>query len=148
IAAPGLLFYPVANTVTVLDDRVVMNIDWMDVERVIWLDGRAHPPADETFLHGHSVDRWEGDVLVVESANYSEHPMGLSTALPGSTQKRMVERFELSEDGRRLIYSGVVEDPVYLTEPAQWSGEWLFRPQMPHSNESCDLEVARRFLDD
>src|SRR5690606_40130188 len=55
IAAPGLLFYPVANTVTVEEDRVVMHIYWMDVERVSWLVGRDPPPADKTFMTGHSV---------------------------------------------------------------------------------------------
>jgi hypothetical protein len=30
----------------------------------------------------------------------------------------------------------------------QWSGQWQYRPNMPHSNEKCDLEVARKFLRD
>ena len=42
----------------------------------------------------------------------------------------------------------MIEDPVYLTEPVEWSGEWLYRPGMPHSNEECNLETAQRFLDD
>jgi hypothetical protein len=47
-----------------------------------------------------------------------------------------------------MIYSGTMEDPVYLSAAVDWSGEWLYRPDMPHSNEVCDLETARRFLDD
>lgn len=148
IAAPGLMFYPVANTITVEEDRVIMQIDWMESERIIYLDGRDHPPADETFLHGHSVGRWDGNVLIAETTNYTGHPMGLSTSLPGSTRKRLEERFQLSEDGKRLIYSGTMEDPEYLTEPVEWSGEWLYRPGMAHSNEECDIETAQRFLDD
>ena len=35
---------------------------------------------------------------------------------------------------------------VYLTQPAQWSGKWEYRPTMRHSNQKCDVEVARRFL--
>ena len=148
IAAPGLMFYPVANTIAVLPDRVVMRVDWMDSERTVYLDGREHPPAGETSLHGHSVGRWEGDTLIVDTTNYMEHPWGLSTSLPGSTQKHLVERFRISEDGKRLVYSGTMEDPEYLAAPVEWSGEWLYRPNMSHSNEECDLEVARKFLDD
>jgi hypothetical protein len=148
IGAPALMFYPVANTITVQRDRVVMKVDWMDSERVIYLDGRKHPPATETSLHGHSVGRWEGDTLVVETANFKEHPMGLSASLPSSSQKRLTERFRLSQDHKSLIYSGVIEDPVYLTGSVEWSGQWLYRPNMPHSNEKCDLEVARKFLRD
>jgi hypothetical protein len=146
IGAPALMFYPVANTVTVERDRVVMKVDWMDTTRTIYLDGRKHPPASETSLHGHSVGRWEGDTLVVETTNFKEHAMGLSTSLPSSTQKKLTERFRLSPDGKNLLYSGVVEDPVYLSKPVEWSGKWEYRPNMPHSNEKCDLEVARKFL--
>jgi hypothetical protein len=148
IGAPALMFYPVANTITVQRDRVIMKVDWMDSERTVYLDGRRHPPASETFLHGHSVGRWEGNTLVVETANFKEHAMGLSTSLPSSTQKRLTERFSLAPDGKSLIYSGTVEDPVYLAKPVQWSGQWEYRPNMPHSNEKCDLEVARKFLTD
>src|SRR5262245_15215902 len=52
IGAPALMFYPVATTITVQRDRVVMKVDWMDTERTIYLDGRRHPPASETSLHG------------------------------------------------------------------------------------------------
>ncbi len=146
IGAPALMFYPVANTITVQRDRVVMKVDWMDSERTVFLDGRKHPPAGETFLQGHSVGRWEGDTLVVETANFKEHANGLSTSLPGSTQKSLIERFRLSPDGKSLLYSGVIEDAVYLAKPVEWSGQWLYRPTMPHSNEKCDLETARQFL--
>ena len=148
VGAPTLMLYPVANTITVQRDRVVMKIDWMGAERTIFLDGRRHPPASDTFLHGHSVGRWEGDTLVAETTNFSDHPIGLSTTLPSSTQKRLVERFRLNADGKGLTYAGTMEDAVYLARPVEWSRQWQYRPNMPHSNETCDVEVARRFLRD
>ena len=72
--------------------------------------------------------------------------MGLSMSLPGSARRRLTERFALGDVRKMLIYSGVVEDPVYLAQPAQWSGKWEYRPTMRHSNQKCDVEVARRFL--
>ena len=146
VGAPLLMFYPVANTITVQRDRVVMNVDWMESQRIIYLDGRKHPPANETSLHGHSVGRWEGNTLVVETTNFRDHPMGLSMSVPGSSQKRLTERFMLGEDRKVLVYSGVIEDPVYLVKPVQWSGKWEYRPAMRHSNQKCDIEVARKFL--
>jgi len=149
VGEPNLMFYPVADTITVQRDRVVMKVDWMDSERTIFLDGRMHPPASQTFLHGHSVGHWEGDTLVAETTNFKEHPLGLSTSgLPGSTRKHLVERFRLGEGGKVLMYSGVVEDPVYLTRPVEWSGHFEYRPNMPQSNEKCDLAVAHKYLGD
>jgi hypothetical protein len=148
IGVPGVMFYPVANTITVRKDRVVLKVDWMATERTIYLDGRQHPPATQTSLHGHSVGHWEGDTLIAETTNFADHAMGLSTSAPSSTQKKVTERFHLGPDRRTLLYSGVVEDPVYLSKPAEWSGKWEYRPTMRHSNQKCDVEVARRFLED
>jgi hypothetical protein len=146
VGAPALMFYPVANTITVQKDRVVMKVDWMDSERIVYLDGRAHPPAAQTSLQGHSTGRWEGKTLVVETTNFKEHPMGLSLSIPSSTQKKLTERFALSEDGKTLLYSGTLEDSVYLAKPVEWSGKWEYRPTMKASGEKCNIEVASRFL--
>jgi hypothetical protein len=148
IGIPAMMFYPVANTITVQRDRVVMKVDWMDSERIIYLDGRRPSAASQSSLLGFSTGRWEGNTLVVETTNFADHAMGLSTSLPSSAQKRVTERFALSPDGKSLIYSGSVEDPEYLTGRVEWNGKWEYRPNMPHSNEKCDLEVARKFLSD
>jgi hypothetical protein len=148
IGVPSVMFYPVATTITAEKDRVLVSVDWMDTERVVYLDGRPHPPATQTFLHGHSVGRWEGKALVVETTNFQDHGMGTSTSVPGSTQKKVTERFELSEDGKQLIYSGTVEDPLYLVQPGTWSGRLEYRPGMQHSQQKCDIEIAQRFLKD
>jgi Family of unknown function (DUF6152) len=148
IGEPGLMFYPVANTIDVQRDRVVMKIDWMESERVVYLDGRKHPPATQTSLHGHSIGHWEGKTLAIDTTNFQDHPNGLSMTLPGSSQKRLTERLTLGEDGKTLVYAGVMEDPVYLAKPVEWSGKWEYRPTMPHSNQKCDVEVARKFLKD
>ena len=146
VGAPTLMFYPVASTIAVERDRVVLTVDWMDSQRIVYLDGRAHPPASQTFLQGHSIGHWEGEALVVETTNFAEHPLGLTLSMPASAEKRLTERFAVGEDGKSLDYSGVVEDPVYLAEPVKWAGKWQYRPNMPHSNQKCDPEVARRFL--
>jgi hypothetical protein len=146
VGAPLLMLYPVASTITVERDRVVMNVDWMESQRIVYLDGRRHPPASQTFLQGHSVGRWEGKVLVVETTNFGDHGSGLSISLPASSQKRLTERFAVAEGGKTLLYSGVIEDPVYLAKPVPWSGKLEYRPTMRHSNQKCDVEVARKFL--
>ena len=146
IGAPALMFYPVANVIDVQDDKVIMTVDWLDSVRTFYLDGRAHPPASETSAQGHSTAHWEGTTLVADTTNFAENPIGLTTTLPSSTKKHLTERFELSADGKGMIYSGTVEDPEYLAEPVTWSGTWQYRPDMKASNEACDLETARKFL--
>jgi hypothetical protein len=148
IGLPATTFYPVATTITVQKDKVIIKTDWMDTTRTVYLDGRPHPPASQKFLHGHSVGRWEGKTLVVETTNFTEHPMGLSTGVPSSDQKKLVEKFSLAEDGKSLVYAGTIEDPKYLTQTAEWSGRLQYRPGMPLSNQKCNVDVARKFLND
>jgi hypothetical protein len=146
VGAPLLMLYPVANVITVQRDRVVMKVDWMDSERIVYLDGRAHPPPAQTSLQGHSIGRWEGKTLVIDTTNFKEHPIGLSLSMPASTQKKLTERLALSEDGKTVTYSGVLADPVYLARPVEWSGKWEYRPTLRPSGEKCNTEVASRFL--
>jgi hypothetical protein len=146
VGAPALMFYPVATVITVARDRVVMNVDWMDSVRTIYLDGRTHPPATQTSLQGHSVGRWDGKTLVVETTNFKDNPLGLSLSMPSSTQKKLTERFSVSDDGKNLVYSGVLEDSVYLAKPVEWSGKLEYRPTMKPSNQKCNIEVASKFL--
>ena len=55
-------------------------------------------------------------------------------------------RFELGEDGKSLKYSGTVEDPVYLAAPAEFNATLEYRPNMPFSNQKCDVNIARSFI--
>src|SRR5262245_27131918 len=148
IGLPATTFYPVATSITVEKDKVLIKTDWMDTNRTVYLDGRKHPPASQLFQHGHSVGHWVGKVLVVETTNFRDHKMGLSTGVPSSSQKKLIERFALNEDGKSLTYSGTIDDPVYLTQQAQWSGRLEYRPGMPQSNQKCNVDVARKFLTD
>ena len=148
VGEPTVMVYPVATSIDVQKDKVVIKTDWMETERTVYLDGRKHPAPAQTFLHGHSVGHWEGMVLVVETTNFKEHPSGLTTTLPSSTQKKLVERFELGEDGKTLKYSGTLEDPVYLTAPGQFNAQLEYRPGMPFSNQKCDIQIAQKFLKD
>ncbi len=148
IGEPAVLFYPVATAIDVQEDRVDLAIDWLDTKRTVWLDGRAHPAAAETFQHGHSTGHFEGKVLVVDSANFAPNPIGFSMSLPSGTGKHLTERYEVSADGKQLVYSGTMEDPEFLSAPVSWSGTLEYRPEMQLSNEACDIETAQRFLDD
>jgi hypothetical protein len=144
VGVPALMFYPVATKITVQRDRVLIKVG-LDGRRTHRLPRRPEASAGHTDVPAGTLRRAEGKTLVVETTNSNEHPMGMAL-LPSSTQKRVTERFALTPDGKGLIYSGAVEDPVYLSRPFQWSAQWEYRPGMLHSNQKCDLAVAGKFL--
>jgi len=130
------------------ETTIVVRSQREDAVRVIYIDGREHPEDAETSNQGHSIGHWDDDVLVVDSVHFSEHARGVSlTGVPGGVRKHLAERFELSEDGTEINYSYTMEDPEYLTGPVTGESRWSYRPDLEFETGTCDLEVARRFLD-
>ena len=147
VASPSLMLYSNIFEVRVTDDFADILFEWLDVERVIYLDGRDHPPTGERFHQGHSIGRWEGGTLVVDTANFTEHGAGNAFQVPSGTGKHLVERLTLSDDGKRIDYAFELTDPEYLTETVTGGVIWDYRPDLEPQRIECDREVARRFLD-
>ena len=143
--APMLMVYPVATTVRIGSATVVFDIDWIGSQRIVHLDS-GHPPNVEPTLQGHSIGRFEGDVLVVDTVGFTAHPEGIGFAMPSSDRKHLIERFALATDRRNLAYDVTIEDPVYLREPVRYAGQWEYAPDLVPSGAGCDLEIARRYL--
>ena len=115
-------------------------------ERVIYTDGRSPASDGPPSVNGYSVGRWEDGALVVETTHYTENNSGLAQGLASGSQKRLMERFELIDEGAGMRYSYVMEDPEYLAEPVSGDSTWDYRPDLSPDPVPCDLESAGRYL--
>ena len=63
--------------------------------RVIYMDGRKHPEGDDLFpsWFGHSIGRWEGDTLVVDTVGYNDKFWFDSRGTPHTEQLHTIERW-------------------------------------------------------
>ena len=68
------------------------------------------------YYSGHSVGRWEGDILLVETAGFKDKTFIDATGLPHSDQLRTSERIRKLDDGR-LEVAITSTDPVYYDRP-------------------------------
>jgi len=146
VSSPAIMVYMVHTELEVLEDRVIMKSDWMNVERVIYTDGRTHPEHGDRTPQGHTIGHWEGDALVMDTRLFSAHPGGLVIGVPSGLQKHLRERLTLQADGKALRYEFVLEDPEYLLEPVTGSAIWHYRPELEPAANECDLEAAQRYL--
>ena len=90
--------------------------------RVIYMDGRPHPAGDDlrpTYL-GHSIGRWEGDTLVIDSVGFNEKQWAVG-AYPNTEQLHLIERIS-RPNLKTLVYEATIDDPGAYTKP--WSGGW------------------------
>ena len=147
MTAPTIMLYSTVFDVSLAEDRMTIAGEWLSFERVIYLDGRAHPLTGERSPQGHSVGHWEGETLVVDTVNFADHAAGNSFEIPSGARKHLVERLSLGDDGRRVDYEFVLEDPEYMTAPILGDGSWEYRPDLEPQQLECDPEIARRFIE-
>lgn len=142
---PYVMIFPAGKQIEIGDEVTTIR-DEMGMVREINMTVESHDGARYSD-HGHSIARWEDDVLVVDTTHFADHRRGLALmGLPSGKQKHLVERFELSSNKTRMQYSYWLEDPEYLAEPVTGQMELVHRPDVPFISEPCDIENARNHL--
>jgi hypothetical protein len=111
-------YYRIVQT----DDHVMILVEMVHDARVIRI-GQEHGPETEKRWLGDSVARWEGDTLVVETANF--HPArARSGPVYHSAKARVVERLTRVADDE-LFYEFEVTDPGSYSD--SFRGEMALR---------------------
>jgi hypothetical protein len=111
-------------------DSVVIRHELMHDVRIVHLDGRAHPSSGIQYLAGHSIGRWDGDTLVVDTTNFTDQtnfrgpPATTRQEISHTRSLHVVERFT-RVDKNTINYHFTVEDPATWTQ--SWSGEYAIR---------------------
>ncbi|MGH6692737.1 MAG: hypothetical protein ACREF4_18870 [Gammaproteobacteria bacterium] len=103
--------------------------EW-DGLRTVYFDGRK--PGTTPTPMGHSLGRWEGETLVVESSNIAANLImlpDLQAMGQHSAQMRVVERFTRSADGRALHLVATLTDPQTFREPVKYRKIWRWAPE-------------------
>lgn len=145
---PSLIIDPYNFAIEQQRDRLVFTYEKDDIIRTIWLNGSGpKPTVYDQYWQGHSVGRYEGSVLIVETTKFPFDPTGLDDMynIPSSTQKRVVERYW--REGDTLKADVVTEDPLFLTQPVQFQFEWTRTDDPLFLPYSCDPVLAKQPLE-
>jgi len=110
-------------SVTREKDRVILRHEWMDVQRIVYLNLREHPKSGPRTSLGHSIGHFEGDTLVIETANYSAGVLNQYVEEPGQPTRGLlhsaalttVERLRLDAARQRLVVEFQLKDPDFFT---------------------------------
>jgi hypothetical protein len=107
---------------------IVFKMEYFDLTRVIFLDGRPHPPATAPHSRsGHSVGHWEGDTLVVDTTHISSGTF-MNNGFNHSDALHLTERFRVSDDGNTLWLTQLYEDPQVFSGLAARYMAWTRKP--------------------
>ncbi len=95
--------------------NLVLRAEFMDAVRVVDMGRTGHPAEVEPSTLGHSIGRWEGEVLVIETARFAEGvllPNG--SGILNSPELVFTERLSVNEEGDLLVDWTAV-DGAYFT---------------------------------
>ena len=105
--------------------------------RQIFLDGRSHPTQLLPTWVGHSVGRWEGDTLVVDTVGFNDRGWTWR-AYPRTERLRMTERYR-RPDFRHLDVHVTIDDPGVFTRPWSQTMTWDLLPNEELMEYVCEL---------
>ena len=126
-------------------ELMVIRLEYYDQVRVVFLDGRPHSPADAPHTKvGHSVGRWEGSTLVVDTTHISESTIA-NNGLDHSDNVHMVERYKLSADGTRLMATQWFHDPEVIENDGGRFIQWVKHEGQYINPYECDPTFALEY---
>jgi hypothetical protein len=101
-------------------DTIGILFEYQSIWRAIFLDGRPHPEdiADYPYFMGHSIGRWDGDALVVDTVGIDERTWLDTAGHEHSAKLRLTERFHKTGPDT-MTWTVTYDDPIYFTRP--WS---------------------------
>jgi hypothetical protein len=122
------------NRITQSKDTITLQYGQMGLKRTIHMNLKEHPASVRPTRAGHSIGRWDGDVLVVETAGFL--PGVLNGPVRHSDKLHVVERFSYDPKTMKLLRAYTVEDPVYLKGQASGSDD-VQPADAPYTADRC-----------
>jgi hypothetical protein len=123
---PGGMFpagYNKAYQIVQTSGYVVIAHEMIHDARIVPVDGSPHPPPGVRLWNGDARGRWEGDTLVVDTANFNDRGWIATNAASGRIKGVMqtpslhvVERFT-RVDADTINYEVTIEDPEMYSKP-------------------------------
>ena len=131
------------NRITQSPTEIKMLYGSMGLERTIHLDQREHPAGIAPSVAGHSIGRWDNDVLTVDTVGFAPGILSADGRLPHSGGLHVVERFTFDPAKLALKRDYVAEDPAFFT--GQFKGsDTVFISDLPyHGTTPCKETEAR-----
>jgi hypothetical protein len=129
---PRITYMPFPFQILQFDRYVVINYEYLNTSRFIYMDGTPSPdPEVIDFFMGSSNGRWEGNTLVVEVTNNNDRTWFDKAGNHHSDAMRLTERYtRVGPD--HLQYEVTVTDPKSFSRPWKMSMP-LYRKVEPNA---------------
>jgi hypothetical protein len=129
------------NRIAKIDGAITLEYG-RGLKRTVHMNLTSHPANVTPSRAGHSIGRWDGDTLVVDTVGFA--PGIIAATVAHSDQLHVVERFTLDPQTMALKRDYVAEDPVNFT--GQYAGTDIVMPaDAPFANDRCEELTYRNY---
>jgi hypothetical protein len=129
------------NRITQRDDAIVLEYG-RGLTRTVHMNLTEHPSDLIPSRAGHSIGRWDGDILVVDTVGFE--PGIVAGWVPHSDQLHVIERFTLDPETFAMRRDYVAEDPLYFSD-AYVGTDTVLPADAPFAVDQCK-ELAYEYL--
>jgi len=109
------------NRITQNKDNIVIQYGQLNLKRTVFMNMKQHPLNVKLTRAGHSIGRWDGDTLVVDTVGFL--PGYLSFPVKHGEKLHVTEKFTLDPKTWQLSRTWELEDPDYLVGKASSTNE-------------------------
>ena len=131
------------NRIVQTTGEIRMSYGSMGIERTIHLDQGELPADVVPSVAGHSIGRWENDVLIVDTVGFLPGILNADGRVPHSDGLHIVERFTLDATTMALRREYVAEDPLYFEGQYRGADAMLISDLPFHGTTECDDKTYR-----
>lgn len=108
---PGMMQPPFGLEFIESPGRITVIAEVSNMPRTIYMNLKTHPDGVDPGWNGHSIGRWEGSTLVVDTVGFNGRTLNVSDKM------HMVEKIRLDNAGKTLVDEITMDDPATYTKP-------------------------------
>jgi hypothetical protein len=118
-------------------DRIVLLYEMNNTFHIVFTDGRDHPKDLQPTWFGHSIGKWEGDTLMVDTVGFNDKTRIDTQGHPHTETLHVVEHFRRT-DATHMAYDVTVTDPGAYTRPWKNVRTFRLRPDWEIMEYNCE----------
>ena len=124
------------NQITQTDDTVTLQYGFVDFVRTIYLNKDSHPEDLTPSVGGHSIGKWEDDVLVVETIGFEPGVLLTKGGVHHGSELRIIERFQFDTESNELVRHYSMTDPEYFVGTNE-GVDYMAISETPYTPYNC-----------
>jgi hypothetical protein len=133
---PRIYLQPFPFQIVQIPKEILMFYEYDHTVRQIFMDGRSHPSDITPTYLGHSIGKWEGGTLVVDTVGFNDKTWLDRDGHPHSDQLHVTERFHrVDHDNMQIDIT--MEDPKALAKPWKTQLNFQLKPDWDIMELAC-----------